>query len=108
MERMEEVRGGRLDVKAEVRHLDTFGLFGSQFNEMVEGLRQRELLRETFGRYVAKQVAEEILAGRVALGGERRRESPPSRSASASARGSSSLAASAPSSAWSTPSSATR
>ena len=39
---------------------------------MVLGLRQREVIRETFGRYVTQQIAEEILSGRVELGGERR------------------------------------
>ena len=70
--RMKEVQDGRLDVRAQVRALDTFGVVASRFNRMVEGLRQREMLREAFGRYVTKQVADEVLAGRVALGGELR------------------------------------
>lgn len=70
--RMAEVRKGRLDVKARVRSLDIFGLLASDFNRMVEGLKQRELLRETFGRYVTQQVADAIIAGRVELGGEER------------------------------------
>ena len=68
--RMTEVHAGRLDVQARVYDLDTFGLQASDFNRMVEGLRQREELKETFGRYVTQQVVAEILAGRVALGGE--------------------------------------
>lgn len=70
--RMAAVREGNLDVKAPVSQLDTFGQLASDFNAMLEGLKQRDFLRETFGRYVTRQVAEEILAGRVALGGERR------------------------------------
>jgi adenylate cyclase len=40
------------------------------FNKMVEGLRERDRLRETFGRYVTRQVADHLLKGNVNLGGE--------------------------------------
>ena len=72
VERMQAVREGDLTMRAEVRGLDTLGEMASSFNAMVQGLVQREQLKETFGRYVTRQVAEEILAGRVALGGELR------------------------------------
>ena len=68
--KMSAVRRGDLSVTAQVRDLDTFGQICGDFNEMVEGLRQRELIRETFGRYVTQQVADEILAGSVQLGGD--------------------------------------
>ncbi len=69
---MRRVRDGDLDTKATVRNLDTFGELASGFNEMTLGLRQHRFLRETFGRYLSRQVAEAILAGRVELGGELR------------------------------------
>ena len=72
VERMQEVKDGDLTTRAEVRGLDTLGEMASNFNAMVQGLVQREQLKETFGRYVTQQVADEILAGRVALGGELR------------------------------------
>ncbi len=62
-ERLEEVRGGDLTTQATIFGLESFGIVMSDFNRMVEGLRQREQLKETFGRYVTKQVANEILAG---------------------------------------------
>lgn len=70
--RMADVRKGYLDTVARVEAADTFGQLASDFNAMVDGLRQREVLRETFGRYVSQQVADEILGGRVELGGELR------------------------------------
>jgi class 3 adenylate cyclase len=70
--RMREVSAGRLDVRARVFGFDTFGALATHFNEMVEGLQQRERIREIFGRYVTRQVADEILAGRVPLGGQRK------------------------------------
>ena len=69
---MEAVRAGELGGTAEITQLDTLGVLTSRYNSMVEGLRHRETIRETFGRYVTQQVAEEILSGRVELGGERR------------------------------------
>lgn len=39
-------------------------------NRMVQGLREREQIKETFGRYVSREIRDEILAGRVALGGQ--------------------------------------
>lgn len=72
VERMREVQTGDLSTRAEIRGLDTIGAMASSFNAMVEGLVQREHLKETFGRYVTQQVADEILAGRIALGGELR------------------------------------
>lgn len=71
-ERMQEVRDGHLETRARVDGLDTLAEMSSTFNTMVDGLQQRERIKETFGRYVAAQVAEEILAGRIALGGELR------------------------------------
>ena len=39
---------------------------------MVDGLEERELIRDTFGRFVSHEVAEAVLTGRVPLQGERR------------------------------------
>ncbi|HJN76583.1 MAG TPA: adenylate/guanylate cyclase domain-containing protein [Myxococcota bacterium] len=71
-ERMDKVRSGDLSQTATIFGLDSLGILTSRFNSMVLGLRQREVIRETFGRYVTQQIAEEILSGRVELGGERR------------------------------------
>jgi class 3 adenylate cyclase len=70
--RMSDVAQGDLSVLARIDNLDTFGRLASTFNEMVEGLRQRERVQELFGRYVTQQVADTILAGDLALGGELR------------------------------------
>jgi adenylate cyclase len=42
------------------------------FNEMVAGLREREWLRDMFGRFVSQEVAEAIRGGQVQLAGENR------------------------------------
>ncbi len=40
------------------------------FNEMVEGLKERDRLKETFGRYLTRQVADHLMSGDQQLGGQ--------------------------------------
>ncbi len=41
------------------------------FNHMVDGLRDRDKLRATFGKYMTQSVMEHLLSGKVQLGGEK-------------------------------------
>jgi class 3 adenylate cyclase len=56
----------------EVKSSDEVGQLTAAFNEMMEGLRQRDFIRDTFGRYVTKEVVEELLdtSDGLKLGGE--------------------------------------
>ena len=58
---MAQVAAGNLNVRAPVISNDEAGEVTGRFNTMVEGLREREQLRETFGRYVDESVAATIL-----------------------------------------------
>ena len=58
---MKKVAGGSLDVRVPVTSNDQVGELTGQFNNMVEGLRERERVRKTFGRYVDESVATAIL-----------------------------------------------
>ena len=58
---MAKVAAGNLDVRVPVTSNDEVGALTGQFNAMVEGLRERERIRETFGRYVDESVAVAIL-----------------------------------------------
>lgn len=49
------------------------GLLQAGYNTMVTGLRERERLRDLFGRHVGGEVARTALEGTVQLGGEARR-----------------------------------
>jgi adenylate cyclase len=42
----------------------------SGFNTMVDGLKERDKLRTTFGKYMTATVMDHLLAGKVSLGGE--------------------------------------
>jgi class 3 adenylate cyclase len=58
---MAKVAEGNLDVRVPVTSNDEVGELTGRFNTMVEGLREREKIRETFGRYVDESVAATIL-----------------------------------------------
>lgn len=58
---MGEVAAGKLDIRVPVTSNDEVGEVTGRFNTMVEGLRERERIRETFGRYVDESVAATIL-----------------------------------------------
>ncbi|MBU1741317.1 MAG: HAMP domain-containing protein, partial [Proteobacteria bacterium] len=54
---------------------DEIGRLVESFNTMVEGLQERDFIRDTFGRYVDPQVARELVnvPGATRLGGQKRR-----------------------------------
>jgi len=53
---------------------DEIGRLARSFNEMVEGLKERDFIRQTFGRYMDHEVARRLLAQPSAarLGGQKR------------------------------------
>jgi putative ABC transport system permease protein len=51
---------------------DELAQLAGAYNEMVAGLRDRERVRDLFGRYVSREVSEAVLSGRVSLKGERK------------------------------------
>lgn len=53
---------------------DEIGLLTESFNEMVKGLKERDFISDTFGRYVDQDVAKELLndPDALKLGGEKR------------------------------------
>ncbi|MBX9946869.1 MAG: HAMP domain-containing protein [Reyranella sp.] len=71
---MTNVAGGDFSLRVPVTSNDEVGELTGQFNTMVEGLRERERIRETFGRYVDESVASTILhrEGQGVLAGETR------------------------------------
>ncbi len=69
---MRRVRGGDLEQTIEVERHDEIGFLGATFDEMLAGLRERERIRDAFGRFVSRDVAAHYLSGRIPLDGERR------------------------------------
>ena len=68
------VEAGRLDGSIDVTTRDEIGQLTTAFNNMVEQLRHKERLRETFGRYVDPRVVEGLIErqSQTASDGERR------------------------------------
>src|SRR6185503_20167680 len=54
------------------RTADEIGRLGEAFNEMAAGLQLKERYRGVLDKVVSPEVAEELLGGKIALGGELR------------------------------------
>jgi len=67
---MARVARGHLDDHAPVVSTDEIGAVAEGFNRMLNGLREREMVKETFGKYVTPEIRDEILAGRIRGEGE--------------------------------------
>jgi adenylate cyclase len=65
-----QVEDGELGVRLPVYDGTEVGLLQAGFNRMVEGLRERERIRDLFGRHVGEEVAEDALGRELELGGE--------------------------------------
>lgn len=69
---MRRVLAGDFAQQLSLRRGDEIGFLARAFNEMVAGLAERERIKDTFGRYVSRAVAEAVLSGSLPLEGERR------------------------------------
>lgn len=69
-----QVARGEYGEPLPVKSRDEIGLLTQSFNEMVAGLKERDFISNTFGRYVDQEIARELLARPEAsrLGGEKR------------------------------------
>jgi adenylate cyclase len=66
------VEAGKLDETLAVTSQDEIGHLTMAFNRMVEQLRLKERIRETFGRYVDPRIVEGLISGPALAAGERR------------------------------------
>lgn len=69
---MGEVRKGRFDVRVPVRSRDEVGQATAAFGEMVSELALKERMRGVLDKVADAEVAQELLAGNMELGGEER------------------------------------
>ncbi|MFO7537370.1 MAG: adenylate/guanylate cyclase domain-containing protein [Chloroflexota bacterium] len=67
---MRQVATGDLTPRTSVMANDELGDVAFRFNEMLSQLEQSQKMRDLFGRYVSKEVADRVLSGETDLGGE--------------------------------------
>lgn len=56
-----DISTGNYGLQLDVNSRDEIGFLTHTFNKMSDGLKEREFIRSTFGRYVSEDVAREIL-----------------------------------------------
>lgn len=67
-----KVGAGDFTTQAAITTGDEIGVLTGEFNKMVQGLQEREMIRDTFGKYVTDDVANVILNKEINLEGETR------------------------------------
>jgi adenylate cyclase len=67
---MRKVADGKLETQLEVTSTDEYAELNEGFNNMALGLQERERLRDAFSRYVAPELAEQVMQHGVSLGGQ--------------------------------------
>jgi class 3 adenylate cyclase len=72
VEAMAEVESGKIDRTLDVYEWSEIGRLQSGFNRMVAGLRERERLRDLFGRHVGEEVVRRAVAENEKLTGDER------------------------------------
>lgn len=68
--KINQVKTGDYSTRSAVVTSDEIGVLTSEFNSLVAGLQERELMRDTFGKYVTKDIAQVILDKKINLEGE--------------------------------------
>lgn len=67
-----KIEEGNYAIELKIKSRDEIGLLTSSFVKMGKGLEEKERLKETFGRFVNKEIARRAASGELKLGGERR------------------------------------
>jgi len=71
IDKMEKLAAGDFTVKSRVLSDDEIGKLKYNFNQMVDGLAERERLKETFGKYVSIEIAKHLMdTKKIILGGQ--------------------------------------
>lgn len=69
---LKKIGRGDLNSKVQVTTNDEIGYTGDVINKMTEGLKEREIIKDVFGKYVAEDVRDKILSGKIPLDGEKK------------------------------------
>ena len=67
-----QIEAGNYSIDLKPKTKDEIGLLTHSFINMSQGLLEKERLKETFGKFVNKEIAQRAASGELKLGGERR------------------------------------
>lgn len=67
-----EIENGNYGIKITPTTRDEIGSLTHSFSSMAVGLGEREKLKDAFGRFVNKEIAEQVQKGELKLGGEKK------------------------------------
>ncbi|MDP3980739.1 MAG: adenylate/guanylate cyclase domain-containing protein, partial [Chlamydiota bacterium] len=65
MNGLQKIKEGDLDIRVYVQSGDEIQLLTESFNQMADGLKEREMIKDAFSRYASDQVVQKILQGEV-------------------------------------------
>jgi adenylate cyclase len=65
-----KIKEGQFNIDISSKTRDEIGLLTNSFVEMSQGLAERERLKDTFGKFINKEIAERAMKGELELGGE--------------------------------------
>lgn len=65
-----KIQTGDYNIEIQVRSTDEVGILGEAINDMAKGLKEKEIMKDTFGKIVDPAVRDYLLDGNVKLGGE--------------------------------------
>lgn len=65
-----EINDGVYDRRAPIVSHDEIGRLSQSFNTMSEGLKERDIIKDTFGKMVDPAIRDHLLGGNIKLGGE--------------------------------------
>jgi adenylate cyclase len=68
---LEEVAGGNYDTRVPLVSNDEFGQIASKTNDLIVGLRERDVCYMSFGKYVTPEIRDRILNDHIPVNGER-------------------------------------
>lgn len=72
MQGVERIKAGDYELDLQVSTRDEIGQLTESFVEMGKGLAERERIKDSFGKFVNKEVADQALRGDLVLGGSRK------------------------------------
>tara|TARA_B100001939_G_scaffold286204_2_gene256259 strand:+ start:1861 stop:4554 length:2694 start_codon:yes stop_codon:yes gene_type:complete len=68
----QQIEEGQYEFALKPKTRDEVGVLTSSFLKMASGLQERERMKDAFGKFVNKEIAEKALKGEIKLGGEKK------------------------------------